>query len=89
MTNWQDTVKQTCSQLEAKIDKIGPKVQVDDSLKNVSTLNLEELMDKEEIEVTEQEVDTLLAKLASAEWSAEKVIVRCSTSFPLFPVNSE
>ncbi|GAA5990726.1 hypothetical protein JCM5350_007343 [Sporobolomyces pararoseus] len=74
MTNWQDTVKQTRSQLEAKIDKIGPKVQVDNSLKNVSTLNLEELMDKEEIEVTEQEVDTLLAKLASAEWSAEKVI---------------
>jgi hypothetical protein len=82
MPNWEDTVKTTRSQLQAKIDAIGPKVQVDESLKNVTTLSLEGLLEKDEIEVTEQDVDTLLSKLASAEWSAEKVIVRSIISPP-------
>jgi hypothetical protein len=82
MPNWEDTVKTTRSQLQAKIDAIGPKVQVEESLKNVTTLSLEGLLEKDEIEVTEQDIDTLLSKLASAEWSAEKVTVRSIISPP-------
>ena len=75
MPDWEETVKTTRAQLQAKIDKIGPKVDVEESVKNVATLTLDGLLEADEIEVTEQDVDTLLSKLASAEWSAEKVIV--------------
>lgn len=75
MPNWEDTVKTTRAQLQAKIDQCGPKVQIDESVRNVSTVSLEGLLDRDEIDVTEQDVDTLLSKMASAEWSAEKVIV--------------
>lgn len=75
MPDWEETVKTTRAQLQAKIDKIGPKVEVEESVKNVATLTLDGLLEADEIEVTEQDVDTLLSKLASAEWSAEKVIV--------------
>ncbi|GAA5911054.1 uncharacterized protein JCM6883_004252 [Sporobolomyces salmoneus] len=74
MPNWEDTVKTTRAQLQAKIDQCGPKVQIDESLRNVSTVRLEGLLDRDEIDVTEQDVDALLSKMASAEWSAEKVI---------------
>ncbi|GAA5888238.1 hypothetical protein JCM16303_005311 [Sporobolomyces ruberrimus] len=75
MTNWEESVKTTRAHLASLIDKIGPKVEgVDESLKNVTTLKLEGLLEQEDIEITEQGVDTLLKKLASSELSAEKTI---------------
>ncbi|GAA6012111.1 hypothetical protein JCM11491_001754 [Sporobolomyces phaffii] len=73
MTNWEDSVKTTRAHLASVIKSIGPKVEVDERTKNVTAVP-KELLDRDELEVTDSDVDTLLAKLASAEWSAEKVI---------------
>jgi len=76
MSSWETAVKSKRAELQSKIDDLGyPKVEVEGKKKkNVMSL-AKNVLSKDELEVTESDVDTLLGKLNAGEWTSEKVTV--------------
>ncbi|GAA5881154.1 hypothetical protein JCM1840_001623 [Sporobolomyces johnsonii] len=73
--SWEATVAKKQADQQAAIAKLGyPELDVSPKVLNVKKVSLEGALSAEEIEITEQSVETLLAKLASGEWKAEQVV---------------
>ena len=79
MPSWEESVKTKRAKLQAAVDALGyEKVgKVEEGKKDVTGI-AKEMLDKGELEVTESDIDTLLSKLSTQEWTSEKVTVRFS-----------
>ncbi|CEQ39867.1 SPOSA6832_01438 [Sporobolomyces salmonicolor] len=73
--SWEAIVAKKQADQQAAIAKLGwPEVDVSPKVLNVKSVPLVGALSAEEIEITDQSVGTLLAKLASGEWKAEQVV---------------
>lgn len=87
--NWENVAATKKEQQTALVEGFNwPAPNVGKDVRNVATVSLEGVLSKLDLEITGTDVEVLLAKLASGEWSSVAVTVSSELDLPLLPLTS-